>query len=162
MVEATAPGRVPGMEPFSPAAAAALASRLLGESRTSLGGLRIAHARRVAARVRTASDDHAVTAALLHDVVEKDRISLDELLAITADARLVDLVDLLTKGPDESDYEYLARCATDPAALLVKRADLADRLMADDSNVSPATAARIRRQAARRLQVLNALARSQL
>lgn len=146
-------------DPISPDAAASLAVRLLGELRTGLGGLCIAHARRVAARVRTDGDDRAVAAALLHEVVETGRISLDELLAITADAPLVDLVDVLTKAPEESDHEYLARCAADPAAFVVKRADLADHLMADDSNVTPATAARIRRQAARRLNLLNAMAR---
>ena len=109
-----------------------------------------------------AGDDHAVAAALLHDVVEKGRISLDELLAITGDVRVVELVDLLTRAPDESDFEHLGRCAADRDALLIKRADLADRLMADDWNVSPATAARIRRQAARRLNLLNGLARSRI
>jgi (p)ppGpp synthase/HD superfamily hydrolase len=163
MVEpTTVPGPPSGTEPISSAAAALLATRLLGELRTRLGGLRIAHARRVAARVRTAGDDRCVAAALLHDVVEKGRISLDDLFAITGDVRLVELVGLLTREPEESDFEYLARCASDPDALLIKRADLADRLMADDWNVTPATAARIRRQAARRLNLLNGLARSQL
>jgi (p)ppGpp synthase/HD superfamily hydrolase len=55
---------------LSSEAAAALAKRLLGESRTGLGGLCIAHARRVAARVRTSGDDRTVAVALLHDVVE--------------------------------------------------------------------------------------------
>lgn len=149
-----------GADPISADAAASVAARLLGELRTDLGGLRIAHARRVAARVRTNGGDRAVAAALLHDVVETERISLDALLALTADGRLVDLIRMLTRAPEESDHVYLARCAADPVAFAVKRADLADLLMADDSNVAPATAARIRRQAARRLNLLNALARS--
>jgi (p)ppGpp synthase/HD superfamily hydrolase len=110
--------------------------------------------------VRTSGDDRTVAVALLHDVVETGRITADELFLITGDTRLVELVDALTRMPEESDQEYLTRCAADPITLFVKRADLADRLMADDWNVTPATAMRIRRQAARRLNLLNALARS--
>ena len=143
---------------ISPEAADALAARLLGDLRTRMDGLHIAHARRVAARVRKIADDRIVAVALLHDVVEKGRISRDELLALTGDARLVELVEVLTRNDGESDEDYLSRCAGDPVALLVKRADLADKLFADDSNLTPTDALRLRRRAGRRLALLNLLA----
>ena len=59
----------------------------------------------------------------------------------------------------ESDDEYLSRCAADPIALLVKRADLQDKLVADGSNLSPRLELRLRRQARARLELLDALAR---
>jgi (p)ppGpp synthase/HD superfamily hydrolase len=65
--------------------------------------------------VRSIGDDRLVAVALLHDVVEKRRISAGELLAITMDARLVKLVQVLTQSGDESDEDYLSRCAADPA-----------------------------------------------
>src|SRR5215213_766812 len=107
---------------LSGAAAEELATRLLGDLRTKLGGLHIAHARRVAAAV--GGDDLAVELGLLHDVVEKAGIRLDELLEMVGDERLVGLVDMLTRRDHESDEEYLSRCVADPIALLVKRADL--------------------------------------
>jgi (p)ppGpp synthase/HD superfamily hydrolase len=139
-------------------AADSLAAQLLGELRTRMGGLHIAHARRVAARVR-GRGDLVYTVALLHDVVEKGRITADDLLAVTNDPRLVELVMILTRTELESDDEYLSRCAADPIALLVKRADLQDKLVADGSNLSPRLELRLRRQARARLELLDALAR---
>ncbi len=144
---------------ISPEAADALAARLLGGLRTKLGGLEIAHARRVAAAVRGTNDDNrAVAAAMLHDVLEKAGIGAHELRAMTSDDEVVALVEVLSRRDSESDHDYLARCAADPLALLVKRADLADKLVTDDSLVSPAVAEEIRREARRRLALLNDLA----
>jgi (p)ppGpp synthase/HD superfamily hydrolase len=160
MLDATVRGTGDGeVELISPEAANSLAERLLGELRTRMGGLQIAHARRVAAMVRESADDRIVAVALLHDVVEKGCISADELLAITRDARLVELVEILTRRDGEADESYLSRCAADPVALLVKRADLADKLFAGDSNLAPEQAARLRRRARDRLDLLDALAR---
>jgi hypothetical protein len=122
---------------LSPAAADELAARLLGDLRTKLGGLHIAHARRVAAAV--GGDDLAVAVGLLHDVVEKAGITLDELLDLVGDERLVALVDMLTRRDHETDEEYLSRCLADPIALIVKRADLTDKLTAQDSEVDHPT-----------------------
>ena len=66
---------------------------------------------------------------------------------------------ILTRTELESDDEYLSRCAADPIALLVKRADLQDKLVADGSNLSPRLELRLRRQARARLELLDALAR---
>src|SRR4051794_37706470 len=148
---------VAGAETFSlsPAAADELAARLLGDLGTKLGGLHIAHARRVAAAV--GGDDLAVALGLLHDVVEKAGITLDELLDMVGDERLVALVDMLTRRDSESDEEYLSRCVADPIALAVKRADLQDKLTAPDSEVDYPTVLELRRQARERLALLDLL-----
>jgi (p)ppGpp synthase/HD superfamily hydrolase len=141
-----------------PVRADELAVSLLGDVRTKLGGLHIAHARRVADQVRSRGDDRLVVVALLHDVVEKERCTLADLQAVFDDQRLVALVDMLTRRDAESDEEYLARCAADPEALLVKRADLADKDFRDDVGVPLATAQRLRRRAKERLALLDQLA----
>ncbi len=140
---------------MSPEEADALAAELLGELVTTLGGRHIAHARRIAAAVSTVGDDRAVMAALLHDVLEKTPTTADELLARTGDADLVRLVQVLTQRPGEPYPDYLGRCASDPTALVVKRIDIADKLVADDSTVPPAVAERIKHQAGARLASLD-------
>ena len=142
-----------------PEQADSLAADLLGKLRTTLGGLReITHARRVAAAVLSAGDSRVTCAALLHDVLEKTEITVDDLLARTGDVEVVRLVDILTRRNSDSDTEYLTRCAADPLTLLVKRADLADKLVADDTIVPDAAAEQIRNQAKERLLLLDLLA----
>ena len=159
MLDAT-PGEISGVGPqsISPRAADSLAVRLLGGSRTRMGGLQISHARRVAARVR-GKGELIFAVALLHDVIEKGGTTAEELLAATGDARLVELVVNLTREEWESDDEYLSRCAADPIALQVKRADLEDKLVGDGSNLSPSVELQLRRQAAARLELLEEHAR---
>jgi (p)ppGpp synthase/HD superfamily hydrolase len=135
-----------------------LAARLLGDLRTRLGGLEIAHARRVAARLRGTSDDRVIAAALLHDVLEKAGVSADELRAMTGDAGVVALVEVLSRRDGESEHDYLSRCAADPKALVVKRVDLADKLVADDSAVPTVVAEKVRQEARERLALLDGLA----
>jgi (p)ppGpp synthase/HD superfamily hydrolase len=146
-------------EPFTPAAADALAARLLGDLRTKLGGLHIEHARRVAERVRPTGDDRTVAVALLHDVVEKGQSPLADLLAVVRDERVVHLVDILTRRGGESEEEYLSRCAADPVALAIKRADLADKHFHGDAQVDQETAQRLGQEAQERLELLDLLAR---
>jgi (p)ppGpp synthase/HD superfamily hydrolase len=141
-----------------PEQADSLAADLLGKLRTTLGGLQIAHARRVAVAVLGADDSRVTCAALLHDVVEKTEITVDDLLARTGDVEVVRLVGILTRRDGDSDTEYLTRCAADPLTLLVKRADLADKLEADDTTVPDAAAEQIRNQARERLLLLDLLA----
>ena len=143
---------------MTPEAADWLAARVLGASRTELGGHRINHARRVAARVRRSAGSRLVEAALLHDVVATGRITIDELRAEVADERLVELVEALTRLEGETDEHYLARCAADPIALMIKRADLVDNLVAYGTDVPIAAGLRARRQASRQLALLNLLA----
>src|SRR5687768_5543725 len=130
--DAMAPGSPPrpGTARTTPEAAHALAARLLGDLRTTLGGPQIAHARRVAEAVHDPDDGIVATAAFLHDVLEHGGIAADELTALTGDPELVRLVELVSQRTDESDHDYLARCASDRRALLIKRADLTDKLVA--------------------------------
>lgn len=144
---------------ISPEAADVLAARLLGDLRTKLGGLEIAHARRVAARVRGTNDDRVIAAALLHDVLEKAGVSANELRAMTGDAGVVDLVEVLSRRDGESEHDYLSRCAADPKALVVKRVDLEDKLVADDSVVPAVVAEKVRQEASERLALLDDLTR---
>jgi (p)ppGpp synthase/HD superfamily hydrolase len=144
---------------MTPEAADSLAAGLLGLSRTELGGLQINHARRVAARVRITADNRVIAAALLHAVVSTHCITADELRAVVADERVAEIVEVLTRTDGEADEPYLARCAANPFALMIKRADLADSLIAIEPSVAAAVALRIRRQASRRLALLNLLAR---
>jgi hypothetical protein len=143
---------------ISPDEADALAARILGDRRTTLGELHISHARRVAAGLDGSADDRLVAAALLHDVLEKTAVTAEELRAMTCDAGCVDLVEVLTQAADESDESYLARCVADPAALRLKRLDLMDKFVADTSGVPATLAASIRSQALARLALLDLLA----
>jgi (p)ppGpp synthase/HD superfamily hydrolase len=137
-----------------------LAAALLGDLRTKLGGLHIAHARRVAAGIGDVADEAAVAAALLHDVVEKTSTTISELLRTSGDERVVELVDLLTRRARESERHYLSRCASNPTARAIKRVDLIDKLEATDTAVGVAQAERIRRTARQRLRHLERLARA--
>ena len=135
-----------------------LAAELLGDIRTRLGGLQLAHARRVASAVRGDGDGAAVAAALLHDVVETGQIADRHLDVVVSDPRVVELVRCLTRRPGESYRTYLTRCAADPAALRIKRADLADKLDAPDVQVPPVAAETIRGRARARLRILDEIA----
>jgi (p)ppGpp synthase/HD superfamily hydrolase len=143
---------------MTPEQAELLAARLLGDRRTKLGGSFVAHARRVAAGVGDTGDDVVIVAAFLHDVVEKHTISADDLLAVTGDQRLVQLVDILTQRQGESDYIYLSRCSRRPETLLIKRLDLLDKLDAPDTTVTAEIAERLRRGARQRLALLERFA----
>jgi (p)ppGpp synthase/HD superfamily hydrolase len=142
---------------MSPEDADALAAQLLGDRRTRLGELHITHARRVAAALVGRVDDSALAAALLHDVIENTGVTTAELHRLTGYNEVVQLVDVLTQRPGEPERDYLLRCARDPVALVVKRADLEDKLIADDSAVAPAVAEDIRREALERLALLDRL-----
>jgi (p)ppGpp synthase/HD superfamily hydrolase len=106
----------------------ALAQRAHGEDRNRSGVLFIDHVRSVAARMEDDPDPYAMPAALLHDTVEKSRMTWDDLRDAGADDRLIALVDALTEREGESEESYLSRAAVDPLALRIKRADIADKL----------------------------------
>jgi (p)ppGpp synthase/HD superfamily hydrolase len=96
---------------ISPDEADALAARILGDRRTTLGELHISHARRVAAGLDGSADDRLVAAALLHDVLEKTAVTAEELRAMTGDAGCVDLVEVLTQAAGSSRPARSARRA---------------------------------------------------
>jgi (p)ppGpp synthase/HD superfamily hydrolase len=146
---------------ISPDEAELLAGRLLSGLRTKTGGSHLAHARRVADRVQVEApcgfdteDGRAVAAALLHDVVEKAGVSIEQLRMVTDDDRVVELVQLLTQRIGESDRSYLARCAGDPTALVIKRLDLLDKFVVSDATAPPEVIARVHWRARRRLTLL--------
>jgi hypothetical protein len=120
-----------------------LAAALLGDLRTKLGGLHIAHARRVAGGIG-----------------EKTSTNITELLSTSGDERVVELVDLLTRRAGESERHHLSRCASHPTALAIKRVDLIDKLETTDTSVGVAKAERIRRTDRQRLSHLERLARA--
>ena len=99
-----------------------------------------------------------VVAALLHDVVEKDCISWNEFAAAVDDEEVVRLVDLVTRRDGEDERAFLRRCAQDPVALLIKRADLLDKLGPQDVEVQIDLGASVRREARERLALLDHLA----
>jgi hypothetical protein len=103
-------------------------------------------------------DADAEAAALLHDVVETGQIADRDLDAVVADPQVVALVRCLTRRAGESEVTYLTRCAADPTALRIKRADLADKLDAPDVQVPPAAAEIIRGRARARLRTLDQIA----
>lgn len=83
----------------------------------------IGHPLRVMSRV---SGEHARMAAVLHDVVEDTSVTADDLLAAGCPPEVVRTVLALTHADGESQEQYLARVLTDPVAVAVKRADIAD------------------------------------
>jgi hypothetical protein len=70
----------------------------------------------------------------------------------------VHLVDILTRRRGESEVEYLSRCAADPVALAIKRADLTDKQFHGDAQVDHETAQRLGQEAQERLDLLDLLA----
>jgi (p)ppGpp synthase/HD superfamily hydrolase len=139
----------------------AILVRTLREKRTAMGGAHVEHARRVARAATDAiegsDDDHVFVAALLHDTLEKGAIVHDELASLVHDERVLELVDRLTHRADESDEDYLRRCAAHPKALAIKRADLLDKLGPQDVPVDPARATAVRAEARRKLSMLDRL-----
>lgn len=83
----------------------------------------------VRATARIVRDNGGTTAqqlaGLLHDTVEETSCTLEQLAGLGVPAPVVQLVDALTRRPDESQEVYLARLAATPAAIDVKRADIA-------------------------------------
>ncbi|MFD9360144.1 HD domain-containing protein [Streptomyces sp. NPDC060031] len=64
-------------------------------------------------------------AAWLHDSVEDDALSAEELAGMNVPQGVKDMVLALTKHPGEPLEQYAARILAAPGALLVKEADLA-------------------------------------
>lgn len=125
---------------------------------TMRSGLRfIDHVRRVASHFDHVHDTDAALGALLHDTVEKGTLTFDDLRAAGVHDRVIAIVDDLTERDGEPEREYLARCARHPTSLRIKRVDVADKLL-PHRDVDAATAARVRRNAERRLALLDELA----
>lgn len=69
-------------------------------------------------------------AAILHDVVEDEKATLDEVNALFGGA-VAHTVDLLTRKKGETYYEFILRVASDDRAAEIKKADLRDNMRLD-------------------------------
>jgi (p)ppGpp synthase/HD superfamily hydrolase len=78
----------------------------------------------VATAVRS-HGEQAIAAAWLHDVAEDTGWTIQRLAQLFP-APVLDAVDALTRRPEESSHEYYMRVRSDPIALIVKLADIAD------------------------------------
>ncbi len=87
----------------------------------------VLHPIRVMLRMNPSSEEE-LTAALLHDVVEKSSWSLDDLEKAGFSKVILDAVELLTKRHEEPYLEYIRRLRGNALAAAVKRADLEDHL----------------------------------
>jgi (p)ppGpp synthase/HD superfamily hydrolase len=85
------------------------------------------HVLRVMQRLRT-DDETARIAAVLHDVVEDTDWTFEQLAAEGFRAEVIDIVDALTRRPDESYTAFVARAGLHPIARQVKLADLEDNM----------------------------------
>lgn len=117
-------------------AATYAAAAHVGQTRRSLPDPYINHPLRVAEQASRADlDEHAVVAALLHDVVEDTALTWDDLREAGFSERAVTLARLLTKwweaGEDDTTPDkatYYARILEDADALALKLLDRADNL----------------------------------
>jgi len=75
-------------------------------------------------------DPEYVMAALLHDVVEDTDTSLRDLLALGYSHRVVDAVDLVSRRPEMTYFDFIRRLrdSGNEMALAVKRADIKHNL----------------------------------
>ena len=104
----------------------------------------IAHPRRVADRVVPATPENRA-AALLHDVLEDTRVSVDDLVAQGIPLEVVEALMLLDRGRSPSPEAYYAGIRGNAIALAVKLADIAD-------NSDPGRLALLDEQTRQRLQ----------
>ncbi|MGW7681292.1 HD domain-containing protein [Kribbella sp. NPDC054772] len=102
-----------------------LAAALHREQVDKSGSPYVAHVRGAAAIARAnGATPHQQIAALLHDTVEDTDSTLAQLDDLGVPDSVVEMVDALTRRPDESHVAYLTRLVQTPSAVLVKRADI--------------------------------------
>lgn len=118
----------------------------------------IDHPRAVAALVAE-HGDHAVMAALLHDVVEDTPITLDHLRAAGFPDEVVAAIDSVTRRAGESYLGMVRRASADPLGRLIKLAD--NQHNSDETRLAlldAETAGRLRAKYARAREILNGAA----
>lgn len=80
-------------------------------------------------RVMMAMDnEQEMTAAVLHDVVEDSKWTLERLRGEGFSAEILEVIDALTRRKDESYQEYASRAGAQPVARKIKLADLRDNM----------------------------------
>ena len=85
----------------------------------------IVHPADVAARVKT---DVEKAVAWLHDVLEDTFVTAAEMTDLGVPLEVVEAVQVLTRGRDETYEAFISRVAMSPLATTVKRADIASNL----------------------------------
>lgn len=75
--------------------------------------------------------------AILHDVVEDTKITLNDLRSEGFDEKAIVALDCLTRRRGETYGEFILRCKTDPIATTVKLADLEDNSRIDRAILRP-------------------------
>jgi (p)ppGpp synthase/HD superfamily hydrolase len=88
------------------------------------------HVRGVATLARSQLGGREVVVALLHDTIEKGGARRELLMEHGFGPAVVDLVEMLTQAPEETTQDYLARCAADPTAAVLKKLDLIEKIAA--------------------------------
>ena len=94
--------------------------------RDKAGAPYVLHPLRMMLRQRS---EHAMMAAVLHDVVEDAGWTLERLAAEGMPREVVAAVDCLTRRADESYEQFVERVKPNPIARAVKLADLEDNLL---------------------------------
>lgn len=115
-----------------------------------------AHVCRVAdALAALGAPDYVVMAGYLHDSVEDGHATLQDLVDAGVPDRVVALVGVLSRERGEAYADYVARVASVPDAVLVKRADIADNTRPERlALLDAATRERLERKYADALAVL--------
>ena len=108
-----------------------IAVRAHSGQKDKAGHAYIGHASRVAAYLATSQGTtmvppEVVAAGWLHDVVEDTELTLDDLMGMGLPEDVVGIVEAVTTREGETALAYASRIAANPAAVLVKRADLRD------------------------------------
>ncbi|MFN2557901.1 MAG: ADP-ribosylglycohydrolase family protein [Nitriliruptorales bacterium] len=112
----------------------------------------IDHPRRVAASL---PDPHLQAAGLLHDVLEDTHLDVAQLRAAGAGELVIELVQAVTKRPDEEYLQAVRRAAAHPLARELKRADIRDNFDPERlARLDGATADRLRAKYEAALEIL--------
>lgn len=106
--------------------AVSLAARLHAGQVDKLGEPYLGHLVRVMLRMGADAPEDEKIAALLHDSIEDVPGARGMLVEAGVPADIIDLVDALTRHPDETYEIYLTRLARTPKARWIKLADLED------------------------------------
>lgn len=75
-----------------------------------------------------APDEVAMTAAVLHDVIEDTPTTRHDLVAAGLPEEVVEAVEALSRRRDETHVDYVRRAAANPVAARVKVADVRDNM----------------------------------
>lgn len=134
--------------------ASTVASRAHSTQKRKDGTPYIGHPMRVAMRVAD-QGIAAMTAALLHDVVEDTDVTLAELKDFGFAGVVIDAVDRVTKRKGESYSDFIKRANAHDLARVIKIADIQDNL-SDQSALEPEEAEFLTERYTKALEVLGA------